>query len=178
MAESSSFYDSETNQDQVRYNLTMAIAELQSKQKALEQELGDIKIKLEANNISAGDQLRNLEKSLQDVRDKAIDAMHISVGVDGQNGIRGDVKEMSAKLSTLSESLYVLRQTANSYVEIKSLVLRLFVASAMTILCQFGAAVWLVSSLHSRQESMREDINRVLLILDRRQEPPSKALLK
>ena len=178
MMDSQSHNDQENNYEQRRYSMTVSLTEMQAQQKVFEDELEELKIKIEANNLTNQEQLRNLERAILEVRDKARDAMHITIGVDGKNGLRGSLETLVRDVTSMSESFSVLKSSANSYSEMKTLLLRLFAASAMTIMCQFGGAVWLVSSLHSKQESMREDLNRVLAILDKRHDDASKAISK
>jgi hypothetical protein len=104
--------------------------------------------------------------------------MHVSIGVDGRNGLRGSLESLVRDVASMSESLNIVKQSASNYADMKALMLRLFAASAMTILCQFGGAVWLVSSLHSRQEDMRQDLNRVLTLLDKHRDDQIKSTAK
>lgn len=170
--------EQDTSADLARYNLAINIAEIQAQQESFEQELEDLKIKLEANSVANQEQLRNLERAVLEVRDKARDAMHVSIGVDGRNGLRGSLESLVRDVASMSESLNIVKQSASNYADMKALMLRLFAASAMTILCQFGGAVWLVSSLHSRQEDMRQDLNRVLALLDKHRDDQIKSTAK
>lgn len=125
-----------------------------------------VEIQLEQEGIKK--RLDSVEDTLKVVQDQARDALHVAIGVDGRNGLRGSLNTLVSDVSKITEALHGLRQQANDYAEMKSMLLKLFVACTVTILCQFGSAVWFVSSLHSRQENMREDLNRVLAILDKR----------
>ena len=176
MIDSQSHNDQDNNYEQRRYSMAVSLTEMQAQQKVFEDELEELKIKIDANNLTNQEQLHNLEKAILEVRDKARDAMHISIGVDGKNGLRGSLETLGKDVTSMSESFNVLKSSAENYSEMKTLLLRLFAASAMTIMCQFGGAVWLVSSLHSKQESMREDLNRVLAILDKRYDTSAKPI--
>lgn len=178
MTDAQSNFIPNDNSEVSKYNIAIAITELQAQQESLKQKVEDLNIKSEATNIALKAKIESIEKNIAEVRDQARDAMHISVGVDGKNGLRGSMQSLLDDVSSMSESLQVLKQTANDYAEMKTLLLRLFAASAMTIICQFGGAVWFVSSLHSRQESMREDLNRVLTILDKRFDDSPKVIVK
>lgn len=171
-------HEQESNFNPRRYDIAVSLTEIQAQQKSFEEELEEFKIKIEANSIANQEQLRKLESAILEVRDKARDAMHISIGVDGKNGLRGSLESLVRDVTSMSESFNDLKQSVSGYSDMKSLLLRIFAASAMTILCQFGGAVWLVSSIHSKQESMREDLNRVLAILDKRGHEASKIDLK
>ena len=148
-------------------NLTALVAELQSDRKVTVSELDSIKIRVESNAITVQEQLRALERSVLEIRDMARDAKHISVGVDGQNGLRGSIANLTRDVNTMTQDFNFLRQTAQNYNETKNLLLRLFMTSAVAVIVQFGGAVWFVSSLHSKQESIREDLNRVIQHIDK-----------
>jgi hypothetical protein len=97
----------------------------------------------------------------------ARDAKHISIGVDGKNGLRGSLELLVKDMSGMTEDLEFLRQSAHSYNETKAVLLKLFATSAMAILIQFAAAVWCVSAINARQDSIRQDVNRVLTLIDK-----------
>jgi len=151
-----------------------SVTELESNRKVTVAELDSMKIKLESNALTVQEQLRGLERSVLDIRDMARDAKHISVGVDGQNGLRGSIATLTKDVNSMTQDFNFLRQTANNYTETKNLLLRLFVTSAVAVIVQFGGAVWFVSSLHSKQESIREDLNRVIRHIDKINEEQSK----
>ena len=138
--------------------------------------IASAELQLEQEGIKK--RLDNIETTLKTVQDQARDALHVAIGVDGRNGLRGSLNTLVSDVSKITEALHGLKQHAGDYAEMKSTLIRMFVASAFTMLCQFGGAVWFVSSLHSRQENMREDLNRVLAILDKRYEEAPKVLVK
>jgi len=144
-----------------------SVNDLQSDKKVTVAELESIKIRLESNALTVQEQLRALERSVLDIRDMARDAKHISVGVDGQNGLRGSIANLTRDVNSMTQDFNFLRQTAHNYTETKNLLMRLFVTSAVAVVVQFGGAVWFVSSLHSKQESIREDLNRVIRYIDK-----------
>ena len=96
------------------------------------------------------------------------------VCVDGKNGLRGSLESLVTHVTAISKDFEFLRQAAHSYNETKTLLFRVFATSAIAILIQFGGAVWCVASLHAKQESIREDLNRVLMHIDRKHEEVSK----
>ena len=162
----------------LHHDIVTALAELQSQKKLTDSEITNIKVRLETDTHNTHEQLKNLEKSVSQIRDMARDAYVIGVGVDGKNGLRGSLESLARDVTRITEDFEFLRQTAHSYVEIRSFLLRLFVASAATILLQFGGAIWYASSQYSRQESLRNDMNRVISYIDKRSEESSRQALK
>lgn len=160
--------------DNTLHELVESVNNLQSDKKVTIAELDSIKIRVEANAVTVQEQLRALERSVLEIRDMARDAKHISVGVDGQNGLRGSIANLTRDVNSMTQDFNFLRQTANNYTETKNLLLRLFVTSAVAVIIQFGGAVWFVSSLHSKQESIREDLNRVIRHIDKINDDQSK----
>lgn len=146
--------------DKDNQNLAIAAAELHLEQEGIKRRLDDV------------------EGTLKVVQDQARDALHVAIGVDGRNGLRGSLNTLVSDVSKITEALHGLKQHASDYAEMKSTLLKLFAACGITILCQFGSAVWFVSSLHNRQENMREDLNRVLAILDKRYAEAPKVIVK
>jgi len=157
--------------------LLETVNSLESDCRVREAELDSIKIRLESNALTVQEQLRGLERAVQDIRDMARDAKHISVGVDGQNGLRGSIANLTRDVNSMTQDFNFLRQTANNYTETKDLLMRLFVTSAVAVVVQFGGAVWFVSSLHSKQETIREDLNRVIRHIDKTYDEQGKARL-
>lgn len=166
-----------SDNDITLHELTGAVNALESDRKVTVAELDGIKIRLESNALTVQEQLRSLERSVMDIRDMARDAKHISVGVDGQNGLRGSIANLTRDVNSMTQDFNFLRQTANNYNETKNLLLRLFVTSAVAVIVQFGGAVWFVSSLQSKQESIREDLNRVIRHMDKMYDEQSRTQL-
>ena len=148
-------------------NLSDSVKDLQNNYKSLVNEIDAVKIRVESNALTVHEQLRGLERSILEIRDMARDAKHISVGVDGQNGLRGSIANLTRDVTSMTQDFNFLRQTAQNYTETKNLLLKLFVTSAAAIIVQFGGAVWFVSSMHSKQETIREDLNRVIRHIDK-----------
>jgi hypothetical protein len=148
-------------------NLSDSVKDLQNNYKSLVNEIDAVKIRVESNALTVHEQLRGLERSILEIRDMARDAKHISVGVDGQNGLRGSIANLTRDVTGMTQDFNFLSQTAQNYTETKNLLLKLFVTSAVAIIVQFGGAVWFVSSMHSKQETIREDLNRVIRHIDK-----------
>jgi hypothetical protein len=96
--------------------------------------------------------------------------MHISVGVDGRNGLRGSIANLSEQMAVLVKEFGYLKETAHSYVEMKELVMKFFATAAVGLFFQFAAAIWYFSGQHQQQQSMRDDLNKVISYIDKQQE--------
>jgi hypothetical protein len=156
------------SQEQTNLNIMATLSDIQSHKKLTDAELSNLKLRIESFASTVKEQIGNLEKNVLEVRDKARDAMHISVGVDGKNGLRGSMETMLREVTSMSEDFAVLRQTAQNYNETKDFLLRLFVSSAVAMFIQFGGAIWFLSSMHNKQENMREDLNKVISYVDKK----------
>jgi len=143
---------------------------LESSNKALDSELEAIKLKLESVSEETQEQLKALDKSLVEIRDMARDAKHISVGVDGRNGLRGAIQNLSTDVSKITSELNTLGHAAHSYNELRVFLSKLFIASITAMVIQFAGVVWYLSAQHSKQESLRTDLNRVIAHIDKQQE--------
>ena len=165
-------FSSEHNQ----LSIMAALSDLQSHKKVTDAEISNVKIRIDSLSSTVKEQVSNLERAVLEARDKARDAMHVSVGVDGKNGLRGSMETMLRELTSMSEDFTVLRQTAQNYTETKDFLLRLFVSSAVAMFIQFGGAIWFLSSMHNKQENMREDLNRVITYIDKKSDEHAKVV--
>lgn len=152
------------NTPQGHYNMDVVatLIELQMQRRIADNELNAIKINLEQSIAASKEHFRVLENSVTEIKSMARDAMTVSVGLDGKNGLRGSLEHLTKEFSTLPRDIEFLKQTANHYLEMKSLLLRLFATSFAAIFLQFGGAVWYVSEQHVKQEVIRDDLNKVL----------------
>lgn len=157
------------------FNTVAAIMQLQNQKLLRDAEIESIREKLEEISTETNDGLKSLESSVASVRDMARDAMHISVGVDGKNGLRGSISTLSEQVHVLVKEFSFLRQTADSYVEMRQMVLRFFATAAIGLLAQFAAAIWYFSAQHAQQEALRQDLNKVLSYIDKQQQELPKA---
>lgn len=115
------------------------------------------------------EQIQKIEETLLEVRDIARDAKHISIGVDGKNGLRGTLQKLSEEVEYICKEFTLLKDAADNYKEAKHFVLKLFTASLAAVLVQFSGAVWYLSGQHSKQEALREDVNRLMAYIDKSQ---------
>jgi hypothetical protein len=109
----------------------------------------------------------------------ARDAKHISIGVDGRNGLRGTLDNLVKDVSKLSSDVEIVKKAADDYVGTKAFLSRLVIASFMGVMGQVCFAVWYVSAQHTQQEAMKQDVTRLLARMDRQADANSpKVLLK
>lgn len=158
----------------LRHYVITLKADLENQKKLIDLELNNIKLRMDTLIASNNDKLDALDAAVAEARERARDAMHVSVGVDGKNGLRGAMEILLGNVTSLSKDLEFLRQTAHSYTETKTLLARLFTSTALALFLQFAGAIWFVSALHSKQESIKEDLNRVLLYIEKQPQEAAK----
>lgn len=122
------------------------------------------------------EQIKALEKSVEEIKDIAVRALHVSIGVDGKNGLRGSLENIVRTMGDMTKDFEFLRSSAHSYLETKNLLLKLFAVSAAAVIFQLCGIVWYFASQHSRQEIMREDLNKVIIHVEKiREDLPKPA---
>lgn len=152
--------------------------ELEIHQKLTDNEINSIKTKLDIYNHQTSEQIKVLEKSVTEIKDMATKALHVSIGVDGKNGLRGSLEAISKDVTSMIRDFEILKSSAKSYLETKRLLLQLFTVSAAAVIVQLCGIVWYFSSQHSKQEVMRDDLNRVILSIEKlKEEVPAKKLI-
>jgi hypothetical protein len=147
-----------------------AVWELRNHQVLIDSDIENVKKQLTDLSENTKKSIESLDKSMQTVRDMARDVTHISIGVDGKNGLRGVTASLSEQIAVLAKEFGFLRQTADSYVEMKQTVLRYFATAALGLFLQFAGAIWYFSGQHMQQQAMREDLNKVLIYIAKQQE--------
>lgn len=157
------------------HDVITSLAELQGYKK-----LTDIEIlKLEETITATKDHLKELDKSVSEIREMARDAKHISIGVDGRNGLRGTLDLLAKDVRKLSSDVEVVKKAADDYVGTKAFLTKVLLGSFMGIVTQVCFAVWYVSAQHTQQESLKADVARLLAKADTQASTAnSKALLK
>jgi hypothetical protein len=122
---------------------------------------------------------KEIEKSIAEIREMARDAKHISIGVDGRNGLRGTLEHLARDVSRLAHDVEFVKKAADDYIGLKSFFTKLLVGSFMGIVTQVCFAVWYVSAQHTQQEALKADVARLLARADTQSAAVnSKALLK
>lgn len=155
------FSRSSYSASQSHYDMLKSIQDLQTAQVVTEREIAEIKSRLNLNAQGVEEQLKNLEDGLIEIRDMARDAMHISIGVDGKNGLRGTIENLATQVSSLSDDFIFVKQAAESYVSVKSMLSKFFITSIGALLMQFGTIVWYVSSRQVQFEGLRKDVEKL-----------------
>ena len=157
------------------HDVITSLTELQGQKKLTEVELS----KLGETILDTKDHLKELEKSVSEIREMARDAKHISIGVDGRNGLRGTLDHLAKDVRNLAADLEIVKKAADDYVGTKSFLSKLVVASFMGILGQICFAVWYVSAQHTQQEVLKADVSRLLARMDTQADANNpKALIK
>lgn len=171
----SSFQPSGNTVSPFQQEVITSITELQGQKKLTDVEIS----KLEETAADTKDHLKSLEKAVSEIREMARDAKHISIGVDGRNGLRGTLDHLVKDVSKLSSDVEIVKKAADDYVGTKEFLKRVILASFMGIIGQVTFAVWYVSAQHAQQESMKADVTRLLARMDSQADANSpKALLK
>jgi hypothetical protein len=176
------FSHSETDDDfkspniaNFHHDVITSITELQSHRRLTGAELA----KMEENMSETKEHLKSLDKSVGEIREMARDAKHISIGVDGRNGLRGTLDHLAKDVGKLKEDVEFVKEAAHSYNGMKVFFSRLLIASFTTVMLQLAAAVWYISAQNAKQEALRSDVNRILLHIDKQGEQTNlKALIK
>jgi hypothetical protein len=149
------------------HDLSETIGVLRAQRDILDEELEDIRKIVNDNEAITQAQFKSLEKTVNEIRDNARDVMHIAVGVDGRNGLRGSIDTLSANVNNVIRDFEFLKNAANNYNETKSVLLKMFATSAIAVIFQLMAGVWYIATEHNKQQTMREDLNRVIAYIER-----------
>jgi len=106
--------------------------------------------------------IKTLENELKDTRDIARDTLHIVVGVDGKNGIRGTLYDVNTSVNKIKEDFLFLRETANNYKELKSTIGKFLLTSSLAFVLQFAGVVWFFAREHASVEHLTVQIKKVI----------------
>jgi hypothetical protein len=107
------------------------------------------------------DRVQHLEQELRDTRDIARDTLHIAIGVDGKNGLRSAISELSVTVYKIKEDFLFLRETAHNYKELKGLIGKFLLSGVFAFIFQLGGIVWFFSAEHVGQQQMVRDMSEV-----------------
>ncbi len=128
--------------------------------------------KVEHVNLLHGEAIENLrekvhqlEHELKDTRDMARDTLHIAIGVDGKNGLRSAISELSVTVYKIKDDFLFLRETAHNYKELKSIIGKFLLSGMFAFLFQLGGIVWFFSKEHVGQEQIAHDMAEMVLKL-------------
>jgi hypothetical protein len=100
----------------------------------------------------------------------ARDNKHITIGVDGNNGLKGTLAILVKDVHTMTKDFEFLRQTAHSYVEMKSWFVRLLATSLAAIVFQFVGAAWTLNTQATRQDVFKEDMSKIVAYVNKQQQ--------
>ena len=112
-----------------------------------------------------GSKIKTLELELRDTRDMARDTLHIAIGVDGKNGLRAAINELSGTVNKIKEDFLFLRETAHSYKELKAMIGKFLLSGVFAFIFQLGGIVWFFSKEHAGQEQIAQQVQEVFVKL-------------
>jgi hypothetical protein len=104
----------------------------------------------------------HIEKELRDTRDIARDTLHIAIGVDGRNGIRGSLNDLTTSVDRIKEEFLFLRETANNYKELKGTIGRFLLTSLLAFVIQFAGVIWFFANEHNAKENIKIQITAII----------------
>jgi hypothetical protein len=106
--------------------------------------------------------VNQIEQELKQTADIAIKTWHVSVGVDGKNGIRGSLNDLTLSVNKIKEDFLFLRETANNYNEIKSGIGKFLLGSSLAFIIQFAGVIWFFAVDHTEKEHLTHKIEAVI----------------
>ncbi len=109
--------------------------------------------------------IKTLEIELRDTRDMARDTLHIAIGVDGKNGLRAAINELSGTVNKIKEDFLFLRETAHNYKELKSMIGKFLLSGVFAFIFQLGGIIWFFSKEHSGQVQIAQQVQEVFVKL-------------
>lgn len=105
--------------------------------------------------------IKSLELELRDIRDMARDTLHIAIGVDGKNGLRAAITELSGTVDKIKEDFLFLRETAHNYKELKAMIGKFLLSGVLAFVFQLGGIVWFFSKEHAGQQQIALQVQEV-----------------
>jgi hypothetical protein len=105
--------------------------------------------------------IKSLELELRDIRDMARDTLHIAIGVDGKNGLRAAITDLSGTVGKIKEDFLFLRETANNYKELKVMIGKFLLSGVLAFVFQLGGIIWFFSKEHAGQQQLTIQVNEV-----------------
>jgi hypothetical protein len=109
--------------------------------------------------------IKSLELELRDIRDMARDTLHIAIGVDGKNGLRAAITELSGTVDKIKEDFLFLRETAHNYKELKAMIGKFLLSGVLAFVFQLGGIIWFFSKEHAGQAQIAQQVQEVFLKL-------------
>lgn len=105
--------------------------------------------------------IKSLEMELRDIRDMARDTLHIAIGVDGKNGLRAAITELSGTVDKIKEDFLFLRETAHNYKELKAMIGKFLLSGVLAFVFQLGGIIWFFSKEHAGQQQIDQQVQEV-----------------
>ena len=154
--------------------MSTSIVELEAHKRFIDSEISNIRVKMDSHIVTTQEQFESLASTMSEIRDMARDNRNITIGFDGNNGLRGNLTSLIREVSEMTKDFEFLRQTAKGYVDMKSWFMRLLVTSLCAIAFQFFSNIWSINSQIMKQEALRVDVLKALSVIEKQREDPSQ----
>ena len=150
-------------------DLSTSVSALESHRRLAEVEITNMRVKVDAHIATTQEQFKSLVSTMAEIRDMARDNRNITIGFDGNNGLRGNLASLVHDVTVMAKDFEFLRQTANSYIEMKTWFVRLLITSVCAIVFQLAGGLWSINMQNAKQDSLRDDILKVTAFIEKQQ---------
>ena len=150
-------------------DLSTSVSALESHRRLAEVEITNMRVKVDAHIATTQEQFKSLVSTMAEIRDMARDNRNITIGFDGNNGLRGNLASLVHDVTVMAKDFEFLRQTANSYSEMKTWFVRLLITSVCAIVFQLAGGLWSINMQNAKQDSLRDDILKVTAFIEKQQ---------
>jgi len=156
-------------------DLTASVNSLESSRRLAEAEITNMRVRVDAHIATTQEQFKSLTFTMSEIRDMARDNRNITIGFDGNNGLRGNLTNLVRDVTDMAKDFEFLRQTAKSYMEMKTWFVRLLVTSLCAIFFQLAGSLWSLNVQKAKQDSLREDIAKLMSRVEQQKDGGTKS---
>ena len=156
-------------------DLAASVNSLESGRRLADAEITNMRVRVDAHIATTQEQFKSLTATMAEIRDMARDNRNITIGFDGNNGLRGNLASLVRDVTDMAKDFEFLRQTAKSYTEMKTWFMRLIATSLCAIFFQFLGNMWTLNTQREKQDSLREELIKITSFIDQQKEDSSKA---
>jgi hypothetical protein len=156
-------------------DLAASVNSLESSRKLADAEITNMRVRVDAHIATTQEQFKSLTATMSEIRDMARDNRNITIGFDGNNGLRGNLASLVRDVTDMAKDFEFLRQTAKNYTEMKTWFMRLIATSLCAIFFQFVGNMWSLNHQQAKQDSLREHILKITSYIDQQKDESSKA---
>jgi hypothetical protein len=150
-------------------DLSTSVSALESHRRLAEVEITNMRVKVDTHIATTQEQFKSLAGTMSEIRDMARDNRNITIGFDGNNGLRGNLASLVHDVTDMAKDFEFLRQTANSYIEMKTWFVRLLITSVCAIIFQLAGGLWSINMQNAKQDSLREDLLKLTAYIEKQQ---------